>query len=937
MVSTTMNPLRGVVPGGSSAQHAASAAHWKKARKRFKFIRILFILDIIIMGVIFANAAFFDERLNQNISIESSSSISILLWIQILLSFIQAFISVSVLVAFEKAIKQRSQPLMKKAYTIKGIFLCLDLFLFAYPTQFRLNAAFIAVIIHMTSLTLLYRVYSLISVPPKPFTLSSVRSVQSLTSDESLKPEIKAALNTQNKLYQWVELEDIRSRWKRVSDRRTWFLIFVALILILVFGTWFSEWVKIFSVQGHFFTDQQLQELNDYSAEYFEYWPTYPEVQRVVNDTKVVVFIVDGLRYDYFESKNERLSNFITSSTFAPDSKVFHGKCLLPSFSVPNWMTLLTGAPPELTGVLGNLLVPETGFDSVYRTAQLSNTFNGLTASPWMKDLVSSHLKSLTGDGTVPTSFNTDSADSAHYADEERAKYLNWAVGLEGETEYDLFYAHFSDVDLQGHAFGVTTEWNTKDTYDDAVTNKTIIFENLIEEVDDDTIVIFVSDHGQVDNGGHGGYEEPILSQVPIAIYKKNSGFAANPHTGPNSRAVRNRDDYSLEDIAPTVNALLGLPIPRGSVGMIIDEALDLLPDSSIAYRDLYEQKKHFVKLFARRAGYVDRIQNNDHLIDEVDPSTLTNEEIVEAVGSMLEVYDEVRSDYYSMQRSRNIAVSILVFFFGLVLILYITQKFSAVNLKCLTGVRYADNYFTSLNKSASRIALVLVLAYFIITIPTFYIITRIRGFSQWDATLVHTPQVIAPYLASMFIPAVICVFLMTRIPQLFVTRPTNDSFTSTVLWVIGIGDSEYLSSEGAQFLFLIQDYLLLFVSLALLGLLIPLSTFSFIVPVVFRIPFVDGEPWNFRFKILTILLQALPLGITVLVQARKVNVLNPGPSQFDHVYLSFIRKFKHIYRAERKYVTSLEADQKLLDDSYTAKFDDIGCAMDILMEQAEV
>lgn len=35
--------------------------------------------------------------------------------------------------------------------------------------------------------------------------------------------------------------------------------------------------------------------------------------------------------------------------------------------SVPNWIALITGAPPEWHGVLGNLLVPETSFDSVFR------------------------------------------------------------------------------------------------------------------------------------------------------------------------------------------------------------------------------------------------------------------------------------------------------------------------------------------------------------------------------------------------------------------------------------------------------------------------------------------------------------------------------------------------------------------------------------------
>ena len=47
---------------------------------------------------------------------------------------------------------------------------------------------------------------------------------------------------------------------------------------------------------------------------------------------------------------------------FKDDLMVRKMQAQLPTMSVPNWITLLTGAPPEWTGVLGNLLVPETQY-----------------------------------------------------------------------------------------------------------------------------------------------------------------------------------------------------------------------------------------------------------------------------------------------------------------------------------------------------------------------------------------------------------------------------------------------------------------------------------------------------------------------------------------------------------------------------------------------
>ena len=35
----------------------------------------------------------------------------------------------------------------------------------------------------------------------------------------------------------------------------------------------------------------------------------------------------------------------------ASDVAVFRARCQLPSMSVPNWLTTLTGAPPEMTGL----------------------------------------------------------------------------------------------------------------------------------------------------------------------------------------------------------------------------------------------------------------------------------------------------------------------------------------------------------------------------------------------------------------------------------------------------------------------------------------------------------------------------------------------------------------------------------------------------------
>jgi hypothetical protein len=62
------------------------------------------------------------------------------------------------------------------------------------------------------------------------------------------------------------------------------------------------------------------------------------------------------------------------------------------------------GAPPEETGALGNLLIMETRYDSIFRQAKNFNVTRGLTGSPWFAEIISSNLPYLKGDGTISVS-----------------------------------------------------------------------------------------------------------------------------------------------------------------------------------------------------------------------------------------------------------------------------------------------------------------------------------------------------------------------------------------------------------------------------------------------------------------------------------------------------------------------------------------------------
>ena len=332
---------------------------------------------------------------------------------------------------------------------------------------------------------------------------------------------------------------------------------------------------------------------------------------------------------------------FLAKYNFPSDGKIFHSEAALPSMSVPNWVTLMTGALPEITGVLGNVLIPPTKFDNLFKEASRFSLPNGLTGSTWWGDIFHNDMPFLGGANTVPADFGVSGgifATSANPADEERTK-----VTLEALTQspaYNFFLCHFSDIDFQGHAFGVSPRYNRHNTYFKAVANRTRDMDTLLSSVDDNTLVIITSDHGHVDRGGHGGVSE-VLRDTPLLAWRRNSNLASAQWSGPqfSRQQIRNiggchdhclchlvcwisnnqglSNSFSLPDslvvllcamsypwaadLAPTLCALLGIAVPRQTNGQFVLDLLAMVQDNTLQLqhlRDLFYQKRALVSQF---------------------------------------------------------------------------------------------------------------------------------------------------------------------------------------------------------------------------------------------------------------------------------------------------------------------------------------------------
>jgi hypothetical protein len=135
------------------------------------------------------------------------------------------------------------------------------------------------------------------------------------------------------------------------------------IFFALYIGNFSSEISKILSTQATIMPATVLTALkaNFASAAYSgtPWQPSASSVTPLTGASRVQLVVLDGMRFDMLTEVSDMAALL---NEYKADLIVRKMRAQLPTMSVPNWITLLTAAPPEWSGVLGNLLVPETKY-----------------------------------------------------------------------------------------------------------------------------------------------------------------------------------------------------------------------------------------------------------------------------------------------------------------------------------------------------------------------------------------------------------------------------------------------------------------------------------------------------------------------------------------------------------------------------------------------
>lgn len=261
---------------------------------------------------------------------------------------------------------------------------------------------------------------------------------------------------------------------------------------------------------------------------------------------RVVLVLVDALRYD--TSADVAVMPTLNRLRGEGASAVMTSRP--PSFSAPGWTTLLTGAWPDIND--SQPMNPPDRYtvrtftqDNIFAAADRAGLKTATSGYSWFEQM-------LANSGVEAGFYTIEEEDAADR--EVVAAALPWLGG-----DYQLILIHLDQVDHAGHHEGGPRgpNWAAAASRADALLGQ--IAAHLDLKLD---TLIVVSDHGQIDKGGHGG-SEPVTMVEPFVA--TGAGILPGKYS-----------DVQMVDVAPTLAVLLGTNIPASSQGRPLLEMLDV-------------------------------------------------------------------------------------------------------------------------------------------------------------------------------------------------------------------------------------------------------------------------------------------------------------------------------------------------------------------------
>lgn len=180
-----------------------------------------------------------------------------------------------------------------------------------------------------------------------------------------------------------------------------------------------------------------------------------------------------------------------------------------PTTTLQRLKGMTTGSLPTFIDIGSNFASPEINEDNIIDQIVGNNLTAVLLGDGTWNELFPNRFKRRY---SYP-SFNIHDLDTIDTAIE---KYLPTEIA---KDDWDLIIAHFLGVDHCGHKHGPLHPEMTR-----KLTEMDTVIRDIAKQMDDDTILIVIGDHGMTKTGDHGGDSEDEVTSL-FFQYSKNTSL----------------------------------------------------------------------------------------------------------------------------------------------------------------------------------------------------------------------------------------------------------------------------------------------------------------------------------------------------------------------------------------------------------------------------
>jgi len=289
---------------------------------------------------------------------------------------------------------------------------------------------------------------------------------------------------------------------------------------------------------------------------------------------QVVFVLIDALRYD--TSLKPEVMPTLNQLRNQGASAKMHSQT--PSYSSPGYGVLLTGAWPYLSDAPAFNLDYENIYpftqDNVFSSAKRHGLRTAASGYYWFEQLIPK-----------------DALDIGYFTSEEDHQadraVVDAAIPWLESREYDLILIHLDQVDYAGHHEGGPQG----EGWEQAASRVDALLAEIVSEMDlSEDVLVICSDHGQIDQGGHGGHDAITLEEPFIMVGK---GIKSGVY-----------EDILMVDVAPTLAALIGINLPASTQGRVLTDMM-FMPSNTITNlkSETARQQSQLVAAYANAIG----------------------------------------------------------------------------------------------------------------------------------------------------------------------------------------------------------------------------------------------------------------------------------------------------------------------------------------------